>query len=76
MIKFQKSLRNFVESPFIPRRLSELIKDYNALVDRNAMNIGKLLTECAKQMPLKYPSTDTLRKSSFAWIRSKYENPS
>lgn len=72
MIKFQQSLKNFVESPFIPSPLSQLIKDYNALVDRNAISLGKLLTECAKEMPLKYPSTDTFRKSSLAWIRSKY----
>lgn len=72
MINFQKSLKNFVESPFMPRRLSELIKEYNALVDRNVMSLGKLLIDCAKEMPVKYPSIDTLRKASFAWIQNKY----
>jgi len=67
-------LRKTLESPVLPSKCARLIEEYIELVEKNTAEVGKVLTECAKELPQKYPTTEKLQKASISWITNKYND--
>jgi hypothetical protein len=67
-------LRRFNASPLLPRDLKALISDFDAAVSENLRKTGSMLTEVAKELPLKYPTFPILAKADLSWIWNKYNH--
>ena len=65
-------LRKSLESPVLPSKCAKLIEEFLVCVDGNAAKITETLTECAKELPEKYPTLEKLQKASLSWISNKY----
>ena len=68
----QETLRRFQISPVLPRELKDLIKEFDQLATKNLFALGEVLTEAAKEMPDKYPSLDSVKKSSSYWLWERF----
>ncbi len=60
------------ESPILPSRCAALLDEYRVLIIKNANLVGDLLTECAQELPEKYPNIEALSKASIDWIHARY----
>jgi hypothetical protein len=68
----EKNIRDLLENPLLPTPCVALLTSYIQTAHENSECIRDLLTECAKEMPQKYPSLDALKSSSFGWINNSY----
>ncbi len=66
-------LLKLTQSPFLPAELASMLGDYKRAVMQNVSAIGEVLTECAKEVPGKYPDKETLSRAAFYWIYDHYE---
>jgi hypothetical protein len=71
-IKTQDEMRTLLESPILPTKMASLIEEYIHAVENNMVRIWELIDECAKEMPQKYPSLDTLSRARHSWIHVRY----
>jgi len=67
-------LTEILESPVLPKKCVELLESFLETVDRNTHLVAKILTECATELPEKYPTIEALQRSSFGWIQNKYND--
>lgn len=74
LIDYERTLGEFIESPFVPRKLAELIDEYKTLIHVDAMRLRDVLCEAAKQMPQKYQTADALSKASFSWVKNDFNS--
>jgi hypothetical protein len=81
MIEFTKKyqqtsdrLHRFQVSPLLPKELKTLITAFEDEVRKNLRSVGEVLTSIAKQLPEKYPTIDTLKKSELQWIWNEYND--
>lgn len=65
-------LQQFLENPLLPTECVRLLGEYKELAKKNLFRIRDVMTECAKEMPDKYPNIDQLNKASGDWIRHRY----
>jgi hypothetical protein len=70
--EMQDELKRILESPILPKGCAELLEDFQRTVEQNTFLVGQILTECAAEMPEKYPTVEALQRASFSWIRNKY----
>lgn len=70
----QAEFKKITDSPLLPKKCLELVKDYLQTVNKNIEILGDVLTECAQEMPEKYPNLDTLKKSNNDWIYARYNH--
>ena len=61
-----------LESPILPKECSALLESYLSTVRNNTNLIGELLTNCAEELPRKYPTHEQLLKGTYFWIANKY----
>jgi hypothetical protein len=73
-LDMQDELKRVLESPVLPSKCAKLIEEYISIVEENALEISKVLTECAKELPSKYPSIEKLKNASSMWISNKYND--
>lgn len=66
-----RELLKLVQSPLIPVELASMLEDYRRTVMENVYATGNALTECAKEVPEKYPDLGTLNKAAFYWIHER-----
>lgn len=59
-------------SPLLPTELTDLIYEFKTIMNHNLMVVGEVLTTCAKQLPVKYSTTDDVMKFQPNWIWNKY----
>ena len=67
-------LQKFQVSPLLPNDLKTLISDFEQQVHKNLMVVGEVLTTLSKQLPEKYPNTDTLKKANLSWVWNEYND--
>ena len=67
-------LQRLMGSPLLPKPLLALLEEYLARIDRNVMLLGAVLTECAREMPDRYPTQTELRKAAFYWSDNRYNS--
>lgn len=68
----QDEFRRVMDSPLLPQSLMKLLDDYVQTINQNIQLVSEIITECAQEMPEKYPNLDELKKASFHWIGNKY----
>lgn len=59
-------------SPLLTKKCVELIEEYEKALSYNLKQLRIILTNCAKELPTKYPTFDALSESSTSWIWSQY----
>jgi hypothetical protein len=81
MIEFTKRhesaaerLQRFGVSPLLPKDLKKLISEFAELVTDNLKTAGSVLTDVAKELPIKYPTSETLQKADLSWIWNEYNH--
>ena len=67
-------LIEILESPVLPKNCVELLESFLETVDRNTNLVAEVLTECATELPEKYPTIEALQRSSFLWIHNRYND--
>jgi hypothetical protein len=67
-------LRRFNASPLLPKELKGLISEFDVLVSENFHKVGLMLTEVAKELPVKYPAFSILGRADLSWIWNKYNH--
>lgn len=70
----ERKMQDLVDNPLLSSECVDLLTEYTKTVHENAERLRKLLTECAKEMPTKYPSFDTLKSGAFGWIKTRFNN--
>lgn len=70
--EMEDRLRRIIGSPLIPADCASLLKDYMSTVHRNLTILGDLLTECARELPVKYPTIESLKQAAPYWIHRTY----
>jgi hypothetical protein len=69
-----EQIRRFNASPLLPKDLKELISGFDVLVRENFRKMGAVLTESAKELPVKYPTFAILGKADLSWILKRYNH--
>ena len=69
MIHAQDRLTKILESPLLPAKCLAELRAFNDTVDANVVLIAKVLTDGAKEMPMKYETPERLARASFNWVR-------
>lgn len=70
-VEKEEELKRLADSPLVPAELGKLLDGFMETVRANAKVIGDTLTECAKEMPEKYPNIEELKKASFDWVHAR-----
>jgi hypothetical protein len=60
-----REILRLIRSPLIPAELASLLEDYRRTARENVEALGQALSECAKEVPEKYPDQATLSKATF-----------
>jgi hypothetical protein len=71
--RFEKTtsvLRKFGDSAFLTEETRNLIHEYIALADANAIILGDVLDEAARELPRRYPRASD--KESDVWINNRW----
>ena len=68
----EKAISDLTENPLLPSRLATLLDGYLKIARENSEHIRKILAAAAPEMVDKYPNKESLTKSSFGWIHSRY----
>ncbi len=61
-------------SPLLPKPCVALLIGLLKTVHQNVFILGRVLTECAKELPGKYGSAQLLRKAQVYWLANRYNN--
>lgn len=73
--KYSEKLAEFhkiMDSPLLTKKLYVLIEEYTQIIDNNTVVLFDILSECAQELPEKYPTFEYLKKGSIYWIQSRY----
>jgi hypothetical protein len=68
----QKELIKLAASPLLPKELTNLLYEFHSLMNDNLSCMGKVINECAQDLPTNYSTADDNRKFRPSWIWSKY----
>lgn len=69
-----KIINAFLSNPVLPSKIKKLIEDFTKQVHTNLSFVGEVITDCAKEMPSKYPNVETLKKAQFSWVWNKFNH--
>jgi hypothetical protein len=72
MVQAQERLAKILESPLLPARCLAELRAFQDTVNADVDLIAKVLTDAAKEMPMKYGTPDTLARASFVWVANEY----
>ncbi len=73
-VKATDEIKRFQNSPLLPSRLKELLKDYSTLMHETLATVGEAVEEAGKGMPANFPTTDTLKNFTSAWVSNIHNN--
>jgi len=68
----QERVRTFARSPLAPSKLVELLQRLDEELHRRVVQVGEVLTDCAREMPAMYPTAEKLKESSFSWVKNRF----
>ncbi|WP_147284455.1 hypothetical protein [Shewanella morhuae] len=61
-------MKRFQNSPLLPSRLKELLKDYTNLMEGTLSAVGEALEEASKNMPKNFPTAKKLKNFNPSWV--------
>lgn len=64
----ENELRRIIASPLVPQSLAELLQDFRKVIRKNVDVLRRVLTDCAKEMPEKYPNFEMLQAATTIWV--------
>lgn len=67
-----EELTKLAASPLLPKELTDLLYDFINIIHGNLLCIGEVITESAREMPLKYSTTDSIIKFRPDWIWNRF----
>ena len=67
-----EELSKIASSPLLPKDLTDLIYEFKSIMHQNLSCIGHVLTESAKELPVKYSTADDVIKFRPGWMWNKY----
>ena len=73
-IIYKNRIDKLMESPLIPKKLLELLKDYRKTLNDNFFAIEKVLESVAQELPDKYKNFGIMKKAKFSWVSNKYNS--
>jgi hypothetical protein len=74
MVQTRERLAKILESPLLPAKCLAELRAYRDTVNANLRLVGKVLTDAAKEMPMKYEGPQTLARASFIWVANRYNS--
>lgn len=72
MSEAEDQIEKFIQSPVLPKNCIKLIEKFREQLRKNIMMIEEILLEASKDMPVKYPNFEIMKKASTDWIYAKY----
>lgn len=70
----QQELTKLAASPLLPKELSDLLYEFHSVMHHNLFCMGKVISECAQDLPTKYSTADDNRKFRPDWMWNKYNH--
>ncbi|MCY7585499.1 hypothetical protein MH138_05180 [Bacillus safensis] len=69
---YRKKILKLSSNPLIPTELSELLDEYLGIIRGYIREIDNVITMCAKEMPERYKTINSLENASSNWIYASY----
>lgn len=67
-----QDLAVLASSPLLPKKLTDLLYEFHSLMRENVVCIGRVVNECAQDLPSKYVTAEDNRKFNPDWIWNKF----
>ena len=68
----QEELKQLAASPLLPKELTDMLYEFHAAMNKNLFHMQEAITECAQQLPVKYPTAQDNIKFRPDWIWNIY----
>ncbi len=69
-----EKLKNLSASPLLPEELKEKINEFEKKIHENLTLVGKVLTDISKELPTKFPNSDSLKNFNSVGIWNTYNS--